>query len=91
MCLAKSLKLKYPEKPIVFGGGFITIKNLKLPDYVDFYVLSKLDGCIMSNSTFGWWLSYLGNLQNVVCPYPWVKNNKFSEKLYQSHWIKENW
>ena len=38
LSLAKEIKKIHPNIPICFGGCYITIKNLTIPDYVDFFV-----------------------------------------------------
>lgn len=57
-------------------------------DYIDLLVMSKMDSIIMSNSTFSWWGVYIGNIKNVVCPYPWLKNVDYNKDIYDDNWIK---
>jgi len=38
LALAKYIKLKYPKIKIIFGGGFITVKDLEFPTFIDFFV-----------------------------------------------------
>ena len=52
--------------------------------------MSKMDSIIMSNSTFSWWGVYIGNIKNVVCPYPWLKNVYYNKDIYDDTWIKIN-
>jgi GDP-L-fucose synthase len=67
------------------------IDVLQNSDYVDFFVMSRLDGLIISNSTFGWWAAYISRSNNVVVPCPWFKNNRFDKELYLDGWQKQNW
>lgn len=60
-----------------------------LPAYLQLIILSKLDGLIMSNSTFGWWIAYIGGLTNVIVPYPWFKGVSYNEDIYDIRWTKK--
>jgi hypothetical protein len=73
------------------GKIFPDIEILNYPDWIEFLVLCNLDGIIMSNSTFGWWVAFLGNLQLVVAPDPWFKNNSYDQNLYLPHWQRLEW
>jgi hypothetical protein len=52
------------------------------------FVISKLDGFIMSNSTFSWWGVYIGNIKDVLVPFPWFKNAKYNLNIYEDDWVK---
>jgi radical SAM superfamily enzyme YgiQ (UPF0313 family) len=41
LALCKEIKRKFPQIPICMGGPFITIKDLTLPAYVDFFVKGR--------------------------------------------------
>ena len=73
-------KLEFPEYEICN-----TNSNL---DYLDMFILSRMDACIMSNSTFCWWGVYIGNIKNVVAPFPWFSNPyyKYNSKIYSEEW-----
>lgn len=60
-------------------------------DYQEIFIMSKMDGIIMSNSTFSWWSVYLGNIENVVTPYPWFKNSLYNKFIYNDKWHKIEW
>jgi len=57
-------------------------------DYIELFIMSKMDCLIMANSTFSWWAAYIGNINNVICPFPWFKNTKYNENIYEKHWKK---
>lgn len=38
LVLAREIKNRYPKVKIILGGAFISVKNLEIPHYVDFYV-----------------------------------------------------
>ena len=59
-----------------------------LQDYIQMYIMSKLDGMIMANSTFGWWIAYIGNFSTVVAPTPWFKSSPYNKDIYIDHWFK---
>lgn len=57
--------------------------------YIDFYILTMCKHNIITNSTFGWWSSWLNQNPNqkVVCPKAWL--NCFDTKdLCPERWIK---
>lgn len=60
-------------------------------DYIELFIMSKMDCLIMANSTFSWWAAYIGNINNVICPFPWFKNTKYNENIYEKHWKKINY
>ena len=66
----------------------IWYSEIYLPDYIQMYIMSKLDGMIMANSTFGWWAAYIGNLKLVVAPTPWDRNSPINTDIYMDHWFK---
>lgn len=57
-------------------------------DYLEMFMMSKMDSLIMSNSTFSWWGAYIGNIKEVICPYPWFKNIPYNPDIYIDHWQK---
>lgn len=71
------------------AANFPGIEVINLPtDVSEFYALSQLDGCIMSQSTFGWWAAYLGRMTKVVIPDPWSRSSKYSQDLYLDGWTR---
>jgi len=38
LALAKYINSEYPEIRIIFGGGFITVKDLEFPTFIDYFV-----------------------------------------------------
>jgi hypothetical protein len=67
----------------------VIIENVS--NYVKMYIMSKLDGLILSNSSFGLWMAYIGKTERVFVPYPWLPaERKYNEGIYLSHWKKVN-
>lgn len=67
----------------------VIIENIS--NYVKVYIMSKLDGLILSNSTFGLWMAYIGKTERVFVPYPWHSaGRKYNEGIYRSNWKKVN-
>ena len=63
-------------------------------DIVQFYILSKVDGWILGNSSFSWWSEFIGNPEHtkkVIAPYPWLKDHKYNENIYRDYWEKIQW
>lgn len=68
------------------------------PDYVEFYMISNFTKIIISNSSFGWWCSYLGNgttnvYNQTIVPSTWFGEAMIDEgfninDLVLPHWIK---
>lgn len=60
-------------------------------DYLDMFLLSKMDGYIISNSSFSWWAVFLGNLskkKKVVAPdHPWLRNNNYNKDIHEKNWV----
>lgn len=54
----------------------------------DFYILANADYLIMSNSTFGWWGSWLSGAKTVA-PSKWFaeKHPESSKDIYRDNWI----
>lgn len=68
--------------------NFPGIEICNLQDYIELFIMSKLDGFIMSNSTFSWWGVYMGGIKDVLVPYPWFKNAKYNLNIYEDTWVK---
>jgi hypothetical protein len=79
------------DDPVWCQQHFPNIHILNLEsDYDELITLSKLDGLIISQSTFGWWAAYLGDLKHVVAPTPWsiILNHRLD--IHLEHWIRED-
>jgi GT2 family glycosyltransferase len=53
--------------------------------------MSTGSGFVLSNSTFGWWASWMNpSIETpTVCPTPWFSNEEINDKdLIPDHWIK---
>jgi len=64
----------------------INICDDKFNDYIEMYILSKMDGYIMSNSTFNWWSVYIGKqeLENKEIIIP----NDYKYEQHPDIWCK---
>lgn len=62
------------------------------PDYIDFYLQTLTNYCIMANSSFSWWGSYLNDNEGkiVIAPEIWFKGNNppNAQHLFLDNWIK---
>lgn len=63
------------------------IEYYNLSDIDDLKLMSQSDACIISNSTFGWWGSFLGKNKITIAPDIWNKTDKLDE-IYTSDMIK---
>lgn len=54
----------------------------------DLHMMSRCDFCIMSNSTYGWWGSYLGKSKTTIVPDRWFNNDFNTSDVYRSDMIK---
>lgn len=84
----KPNKAKDLLKPII---GEQNVFVLDEPDaHITLAFYSLCDHFIISNSTFGWWGSWLGNNTNkkVVLPKKWFNADVNTDDLYLKEWIK---
>ncbi len=75
-------KVKFPDYELCNTNTYSNRNS----DYLDMFIMSRMDACIMSNSTFCWWSVYIGNIKNVVAPFPWFTNAKYNNKIYNEEW-----
>lgn len=54
----------------------------------DLKLLSSSDFCIISNSSFSWWGSYLGKDKITVCPCKWFNVSYDTSDVYRNDMIK---
>jgi hypothetical protein len=54
----------------------------------DLKTLSKCDYAIISNSSFGWWGSYLGKSKITIAPHVWFRVNYDVSDVYRDDMIK---
>ena len=72
----------YDNVPTGTGTIYSTHK-----DYVDLYLMSQCRSAIIGPSTFSWWGAWLGNMERVIAPEPWV----LDKKIDTSQVIPETW
>jgi len=61
-----------------------------LSELDDLKLMSQSDVCIISNSSFGWWGSFLGKEKMTLSPYKWSNNNDDVTDIYRKNMIKIN-
>lgn len=71
----------------MFPDKFVFEESL-YPAHVKMFIMSKMDGMIMSNSSYSWWSVYIGTIPKVIAPYPWYKNYTYNSNIYCKGWIK---
>ena len=58
-------------------------------EFDDLYLMYHRRHHIISNSTFGWWGSYLKLQEGItVCPEKWMRNSDMKQDIQQEDWIK---
>jgi hypothetical protein len=68
----------------------IPYKIFHKSELADMFLLSKSDVCIISNSSFAWWGSFLGEKKITYAPYIWNTNIVEFEDIYNDEMIKVN-
>ena len=96
--LNKELKFTiFSDDKDIVKTEFRNFENLEINEsdysnsaYIDLYKMAKYDHFIISNSTYSWWASYLGEKENskIIAPKYWRNNLKTKEiSLYRHNWI----
>lgn len=92
-CKPESVFYIFTDSPDIFQREF-PMNDVKLiPELYSptesIYLGSQCKHHIMSNSSFSWWMQYLGKSadQVVIAPVRWFNNNQVTDGLYQDHWI----
>jgi hypothetical protein len=80
-CLS-TVKEKIPDIQYKFFNG---------TEIQDLFLLSKSDTCIISNSTFAWWGSFLGDEKIVYAPSTWCADTDEFLNIYSDNMIKINY
>jgi hypothetical protein len=52
------------------------------------FLMSKSDACIISNSTFAWWGSFLGNEKIIYAPKIWNLNEEEFKNIFADNMIR---
>jgi len=74
----------YDNVPTGTGTIYSTHK-----DYVDLYIMSMCRNAIIGPSSFSWWGAYLGIMDRVIAPDPWMLGERFNEKdVIPERWEK---
>jgi hypothetical protein len=66
----------------------IPYKIFHKSELADMFLMSKSDVCIISNSTFAWWGSFLGEKKITYAPYIWNTDVEEFENIYSEEMIK---
>lgn len=56
--------------------------------FADLGLLAGAEQLVMSNSTFSWWASYIGEPTLVICPQPWFTNPLDDQHLERPDWLQ---
>lgn len=96
----KGLKVDNPffifisDEPETIETDFAYLNNIYISrnnEIVDFQLLLNADICILSNSTFSWWGSYLNKKKpQTIVPKYWLdsENTEFPHSIICSNWLK---
>lgn len=80
----------YPEEAKKYIPS-ISYKIFHKSELADLFLISQSDACIISNSTFAWWGSFLGkDKENIFAPAIWCKDNEPYENIYSDNMTKIN-
>ena len=73
-----------------YTGNYMFIQNEKYENYVMMLAMIQMDGAIIANSAYSWWIAYLmDNYKNktVVIPRIWYNNDIVQVDKKLSHWV----
>jgi hypothetical protein len=98
---AKAVKLAAAKEIWVFSDDINWCKeNLRFDcpvqyitdtDYIELYIISMCKNIIISNSSFGWWSSYLSKASNVYVPSIWYGKALLDEGFNYNDLILPEW
>ena len=63
----------------------VPVEYIKDEDYIELYLMGYCKNIVISNSSFGWWSSYLSNGSNIYVPPIW-----FGKTLIDSGFIYDD-
>ena len=73
-----------------YTGNYIFMQNEKYDNYVMMLAMIRMDGAIIANSAYSWWIAYLmDNYRNktVVIPRIWYNNDIVQVDKKLDHWV----
>ena len=80
----------YYNLAIKYLPSHIKFNYANLSELEDLKLMSQSDYCIISNSSFGWWGSFLGKDKITLSPYKWFNNGDNATETYRKNMIKVN-
>lgn len=76
----------------LIGNSSVTfvLDNIGKNSCWDMFLMTYCQDLIIANSSFSWWGAFLSNNANrIIAPYPWM-NDRDTDDIYESSWIKIN-
>jgi len=70
---------------------YCPVEYIKDEDYIELYLMSLCKNIVISNSSFGWWSSYLSNDSNVYVPPIWFGNALINNGFKYEDLILPEW
>jgi hypothetical protein len=80
----------YYEVAIKYLPKHIKFNYFNMSEIEDLKLISQSDYSIISNSSFGWWGSFLGKEKITLSPYKWFNSEENTDEIYRKNMIKIN-